>query len=83
MSSNFDTFMKVYTSKLLEAVTAHPQEYAFGPDKVPEVANRIGNAIMVGSYNHDGRAFKATCKELGIKYTRTGIEQYLGLARGR
>ena len=81
MKSSLDKFMEVYTPHLLQAVAQHPEDYGFGPDKVPQVAERMKSALATGSYNHDGRAFKATCKSLGIPYTRTAIEKFLGRER--
>jgi hypothetical protein len=77
-AANLDRFMAIYQPALREAVlTMAPQEYGFGVDEVPAVAARMRAAFERGSYNHDGRAIRATCKALGFKHTRTAIEAFL------
>lgn len=80
MSANLERFMEVYRRQLLAAVTQYPGEYAFGPQDVGKVSDRMKAAFIAGSYNTDGRAIKATCKELGIKHTRKAMEEFFGLA---
>lgn len=75
-----NTFAAAYERNLSKAVADHPEEYGFPPSHVPTVAARMKNAFGEGSYNKDGRAVKATCKELGIPYTYTGINAYLEAA---
>lgn len=70
-------FMEVYEPALAQAAMTYPKEYGFIAAEVPFVAERIRFSLKRGTYNHDGRAFKATCKALGIKHTRTAIEAYL------
>lgn len=70
-------FILVYTQELTRAVADHPAEYGFPVANVPTVVEKMRAAIEVGSFNHDGRAFKATCKRLGIKYTRRAINDYV------
>lgn len=74
---NLQAFMDIYRAALADAVAKHPDEYAWPLADVPVVAARMEAAIVRGSYNHDGRAFKATCKALGIKHTRKAIGEYL------
>ncbi len=75
--NNFDTFMIVYKKQLKDAVVNYPQEYQFPIESVPDVVEKMGEGFNRGTYNKDGRAIKATCKELGIKYTYTAINEYL------
>ena len=70
-------FMAVYTPALKDAVEQYPAEYMWPVSDVPMVADRMRAAIDRGSYNHSGRAFKATCKALGIKPTRKAITEFL------
>jgi hypothetical protein len=85
-------FRAEYEKQLDIAVRNHPEEYPWAetmtvhgnvahntqPAKtVHEVADKMMAAIEYGSYNHDGRAFKETCKVLGIKHTRKAINEFL------
>lgn len=72
-----ENFMEVYEPALTLAVTRYRHEYGFGTEHVPTVVARMRTALLSGSYHHEGRAFKATCKALGIKHTRRAIEAYL------
>ena len=83
------TFAEIYTEELRRAVEEHPDEYAWAhqdtvirgnlgdttlPRKtVEEVAERMLAAVTENRFNHSGRAFKATCKRLGIPYTKKAI----------
>ena len=74
---NLPEFMKVYTEELQRIVEEYPDEYPWGGrTPVAHVAARMKDAMIVGSYNKDGRAFKATCKRLGIKYTYKAIREF-------
>ena len=75
--NNLDVFIKVYERQLTNAVRDYPQEYMWPVENVPVVAQKMRVAFSKGSYNKDGRAIKATCKELGIKYTYPAINSYL------
>lgn len=79
-TDNFERFMVAYSRNLLAAVTQYPGEYVFGEGKVDEVSKKMRAAFVSGSYSHQGRAIKATCKELGIKHTRKAMEEFFGLA---
>jgi hypothetical protein len=59
------------------AVTMFPKEYCWPVEQVPDVAERMTAAIVRGSFSHDGKAFSATCKTLGIKHTRKAIYAFL------
>jgi hypothetical protein len=71
-----DEWMVIYIEELKSAITNHPSEYVYGLDQVPVVAERMKLAFLNGTYNHDSRAIKGTCKRLGIKTTRKAIEAY-------
>jgi hypothetical protein len=75
---NRDKFLSVYRDKLKEAMVNYPSEYMFGPDHFDMVYLKMEKAIAKGTFNKDGRAFKATCKELGIKHTYKAISEYFG-----
>lgn len=70
-------FAEVYERQLREAVTNYPDEYYWPVENVPIVAAKMIAAVRRDNYNKDSRAFKATCKELGIKFTYTAIREYL------
>lgn len=72
-----ESFMKVYIECLEAAVTEYPQEYRFPVEHVQEVAALMQKAIEKSTYSNTGRAFKATCKKLGIKNTYKAISNYL------
>lgn len=44
---------------------------------VQDVADAMIAAVVAGSFNKDGRAFRATCKHLGIKHTYQAIRSYI------
>jgi hypothetical protein len=73
-----DKFMAVYGAELEEAARKHPTEYMgmYEHGRVQVVAEKMRNAFYEGSYNHDGRAIRATCRVLGFKPTRTAIEAF-------
>lgn len=73
--TNLDTFVTVYGEELAKAIAAFPDEYSSTP--VETVLQRMSAALKRGTYNKDGRAFKATCKRLGLKHTYTEIGEYL------
>ena len=76
---NLQAFCDVYEPALRDAVQQFPEEYAFPLADVALVVNRMRAAFERGSYNHRGRAIKATCKKLGIKHTRTAIKAFISL----
>lgn len=72
-------FRAAYVEELTRAVADYPDEYPWaqsGRLDVQTVADRMFEAMSRGSYNKDSRAFKATCKRLGIAYTYAGIAAY-------
>jgi hypothetical protein len=71
--SNRELFKTTYTEALRECVLNPKHQYAYGVEKVPEVAKAMLRAVEKGSFSHDGPAFKLTAKRLGIKPTRTSI----------
>jgi hypothetical protein len=77
IDAKLEQFMGVYEKNLGAAVSGWPDEYCWPREQVPDVAGRMRNAIIRGTYNHGGRAFKMTCKELGIKHTRKAITEFL------
>ncbi len=81
--TNAETFDKVYRASLAQAVAEYPDEYPWfqeGVVEVEEVADRMLDSVFhyPGRWNKDGRAFKATCKTLGIRHTYKAIFAYIG-----
>lgn len=79
--SKLEQFVAEYAKQLPIAVEKYPADYPWRfheglPTEV--VAGRMAEAIRRDTYNHDGHAFRLTCKALGIKHTRKAIEQFIG-----
>jgi hypothetical protein len=70
-------FMEVYERRLTEAVQKHPEEYFYKVEQVPAVVAKMRAAVVAGSFNKAGYAFRNTCKELGIAYTYTAIKTFI------
>jgi hypothetical protein len=70
-------FREAYEVALRAACTEHPDEYLYKPDAVPEVVGFMMCAIHENKFNHAGRALRATCKALGIKYTQKSIRAFV------
>ena len=83
--TNLDKFFDIYRVKLHEAIVNDPATYGFRDGSEDEhfrawadtVSARMKAASVAGTFNHDGPAFRATCKELGIKSTRKSILEYI------
>ena len=76
-AGSLDTWVKIYEEQLKLVVQKYPDEYGYGLEAVPVVVKKMAVAFEKGDYNLDGRAIKATCRVLGIKHTRTAINEYL------
>lgn len=86
-------FKAAYVAALTEAVEKYPEEYpwyhadtvivgnagntTFVKQSIEQVGARMLDAMDRGSYNKDGRAFKAACKALGIPHTYKAINAVL------
>ena len=55
----------------------YPDDYFFKADYVPTVVEKMMAGVRRGSFNKEGRAFAATCRDLGIKHTYKAIREYL------
>lgn len=86
MNNNKEHFFTLYTANL--ARLAKEGVYGWPAENSPIVAARMRVAFENGSFNHDGAAFKATCKEVGLNAQgrrlksfvkdREGIALFLG-----
>jgi hypothetical protein len=75
--ASLDRFMEVYAKHLADVRREYPDQYAWPETLLPTVVERMRAAVARGSYNKDGYAFKRTCKEFGIKYTYTAINEFI------
>lgn len=73
-----DRFMAVYKPALAICHEEYRNEYAWEISELEAVCNKMRQAILSGSYNHDSRAMRMTCKTLHIKFNRRNIELYFG-----
>ena len=71
-------FLDTYYQELKRARREHPEEYRWPESEIFEVSARMEAAILRGTFNKDSRAFRATCKRLGIKHTYKAINAFLG-----
>ena len=71
------TFLQTYTKCLEASITAHPEKYSYGMDKVPVMVYRFLNAMKDGTYSNDGETFRAACKALGIKSTYKAVNAFI------
>ena len=76
MITHKEKFSEVYRTNLKRATVEQPEQYGFIIGNEDTVADKMLVAIDLGSYNKDGYAFKATCKELGIKHTYAAINAF-------
>lgn len=76
--TNRELFKQTYAEQLEYAHRMNPEEYFWPIEELPLVLSRINAAIDKGSFNKDGKAFKATCKILKIKHTYRDIENFIG-----
>lgn len=76
--ARLDSFVAVYAPTLARVARENPAEYPWVADTPTEiVVERMRDAFLRGSYNHTGAAIRATCRALGLKHTRTAIEEFL------
>lgn len=72
-----DLFCSAYLVNLEQAVKDYGDEYDYQVADCPTVVVKMRKAFDRGDYNHNGRAIRSTCRELGLKHTRKAIETYL------
>ena len=70
-------FKTVYGQALKQAHEQNPSEYVWPAYELLMVFSRMCVAIDKGTFNKDSKAFKITCKVLGIKHTYKAINEYL------
>lgn len=75
--SQIDRWMEVYTRHLRDAVEKYPNEYMFSVEELPLVLERMREGFEKGSFLKEGKAIKATAKELGVKYTYKEINRFI------
>lgn len=76
---SLEAFLAAYEPALRAAHAADRERYAFPEDEIPDVIERTREAISTNRFNHDGPAYRAACKALGIKHTQTAIRAFCGV----
>ena len=69
-------FGKVYEPCLRLMLKKHPEQYCYPESFVPDVVARMTLAFAAGTYSQDGPAVRMACRQLGIKPTRRGMEEF-------
>jgi hypothetical protein len=81
LMTNRGRFLEEYRKQLLLAAIAYPSEYTWPISSFDIVYGRMVAAFDRGSYSKDGRAFRATCKALGIRHTYAAIREFVSADR--
>lgn len=76
---NLQCFIDCYRSHLIKAHQNDPSSYAWPITELDTVMSRMTSGIERNSFNKDSKAFKDTCKELGIKHTYQAIRDFITL----
>ena len=72
-----EQFTEVYARQLIKSMGDRPDYYVYPKDEAPKVVERMRPTFLTGTFNLDGSpALKATCKELGIKFTIRDIVRF-------
>jgi N12 class adenine-specific DNA methylase/2'-5' RNA ligase len=69
-------FRDAYTKHLAAAIDKNPDQYAYSKDKVPEVVEKMIDALAKGTANRESPAIRATLKELGIPNKAAVIKRF-------
>lgn len=75
--TNRKLFKATYAKHLEDAIKTHPDAYGFPEKELPIVIQKIFSAIDNGTFCKESPTFKATCRELNIKHTYSGIREFL------
>lgn len=67
-------FKTMYLEELANAREKYPEQYSWPREKLPEIAERMFDAMRRGTYSKDSKAIKAVCKRMGIKHTYAALE---------
>ena len=76
-TEKLNEFFGVYETKLMNVVSDSANCYAYGPERVASVVQKMKAAVVAGTYNKDGKAFEDTCRHFGIKHTYTAINGFM------
>jgi len=76
MKTNAQIFSETYLAALADSVRDYQSEYGWPVTQVPVVHAKMMVAVERGTFCHDSRAFKLTCKRLGIKNTRKAMLEF-------
>lgn len=72
-------FIWCYTLHLEKAIKENPSAYTLisGPLDAETIATKMTIGLSKGTANKNTPSIKATCKDLGIKFTYKAIQEYL------
>jgi hypothetical protein len=76
-ATSMERFRSSYEATLRKQVEANPGKYGYGVDRVPEMAQKMTEALAKGAGDHTSPTVKAVVKSLGIKPTVGGIKAFL------
>ncbi len=76
-ASTLEKFRATYEKTLAEQVKANPGKYAYGIDRVPDMARRMTDALASGGGDTTSPTVQAVAKALNIKPTVGGIRAAL------
>lgn len=77
MMPRLDEWMEAYKKHLADCIREMPDQYAYGADRIPDVAERMRAAFKARSFSKDGPAIERACKQFGIKNTYKAIDAFL------
>lgn len=75
--STLEKFRATYEKTLAGQVKANPGKYAYGVDRVPDMARKMTDALANGTGDVQSRTVQAVAKSLGIKPTVGGLKAAL------
>lgn len=76
--SPLDLFMAAYATALTESIARSPDDYAYGPDQIPAVVEKMRRAFANDEYAMEGsKSIPAACRAVGIKCTRAAIYEFI------
>lgn len=75
--TNLEKFHAAYFFALSQEVANNPERYSYGPEKIPEVVDRMVQSYTKAPGGNIGPAFKKAAKACGIKPTLTAVREWL------
>lgn len=75
--NRLDAFTEAYKKHIAQVVAEKPDLYLWPISELPQVSDRMIEAIKRGTFNKDSIAIKRTCKDFGIKHTYKAITEFI------